>query len=630
MRSASLDRRPVPFRFLLAAILMLAPWSASAQTMPTDEPAQVASVAQRMEVPIERVPGLITVIGREEIERRQLRTLPQLLNAVPGLHVVQQGGAGKQTSVFTHGTESDHTLVLLDGIEISDPSTPGTTFDLAHLLTDDVERVEILRGPLSTLYGSEAVGGVINIVLRKGRGERTVSTWGEAGGYNTTRYSVGVRGGGARLDYSLGYTNLHTRGMTAIAEDLGGRDDDGYDNRSTSARIGYQSGGAVSVDLFGRFIDTDNELDAFSDDPDARGSTRQLFVRGEGHLELLDGAWMQTFGVSYTDHDRKDNDDPFVEATRGGRRLELDWQHDLYLGRGHILTLGVETERESMDGTGAHASARTSAAFLQEQFEFGDRLFGTLGLRLDHHDEFGSELTYRVAAAYVHPGTGTKLRASIGTAFKAPSLNDLFDESFFFRGNPDLEPEKSRGWQIGLEQPLWDGRLRLGVTYFQNRIRNLIDFVVLDPVAFLFSVENIGRAKTDGFESFVALSLADRLTLRLDHTYTMAEDRETGEDLLRRPSHKLSFKAEARPTERATVSLSVVYIGHRKDFDARTFERGVSRGGYTLTDLAATYQITPRWRGFGRVENLFDREYDDPDGFESPGIVGFVGVSAKY
>ena len=169
----------------------------------------VVSVARRMEIPMDQVAGLVTVIGREEIERRQLRTLPELLRTVPGMHVVQAGGQGKQTSVFTHGTESDHTLVLLDGIEISDPSTPGNVFDIAHLLLSDVERVEVLRGPVSTLYGSEAVGGVINVVLRKGSASPAISAWGEAGGHSTQQYALGLRGGSP-----LSTTRSATRAFT--------------------------------------------------------------------------------------------------------------------------------------------------------------------------------------------------------------------------------------------------------------------------------------------------------------------------------------------------------------------------------------------------------------------------------
>ena len=251
-------------------------------------------------------------------------------------------------------------------------------------------------------------------------------------------------------------------------------------------------------------------------------------------------------------------------------------------------------------------------------------------MRLDHHDEFGSQLTYRFASAYVIPSFGTRIHGSVATAFKAPSLDELYGASSFFgslafRGNPDLDPEKSHGWEIGVEQPLFGDRVRLGVTYYHQRIRDLIEFVFGSPS----TVKNVAEAQIHGFESFASLRISHRLRVRIDHTYTSAENRETGEDLLRRPSHKINLNAEARPIDPVTLSLGIVYVGHRKDVDAVTFGRK-SSGGYTVTNVAATLQLTPRWGLFGRIDNLFDRQYEDPDGFESPGFAGYVGLKAEY
>lgn len=615
----------------LMAVLLVSAATAQAED---DALPDVAAAPRRMEVPIEQLAESITVIGRAEIERRGWRTLPDVLREVPGLHVAQSGGRGKTTSVFTRGTESDHTLVLIDGIEVSDPSTPGSTFDLAHLLTENIERVEVLRGPQSTLYGSEALGGVINIVTREGRGKPTASAWVETGAFGTFQESIGLHGGSDELRYSLSYSNLHTRGSTALAENLGGHERDGYENRSLSVRLGISPTSAAELRLFGRLIDTDSEIDGFGvEDPDSRGSTRQLFLRADGRLDLFAGVWRHRFGVSYTDHDRSDVDDPpagfFVRTGRDGRRLKLDWQQDLSLGRDHVVTLGLETERESLDSTTltvipstGHdtASVRTSSVFLQEQFSLADRVFGTLGARLEHHDEFGSQLTYKVAVAYLHPATGTKLRGTIATGFNAPSLSELFDP---FSGNPDLDPDRSRGWDIGFEQPLWDGQIRLGVTYFQNRIRDQIDFEDVFP----FKSKNTKRAKTDGFESFASLNLGERVAVRIDHTYTSAEDRSSNEDLLRRPSHQLRAKLEVRPIDGTTLSTSVLYVGHRRDIGANGRE---SLSGYTVANVAATYQLRPGLKLFGRIDNLFDRDYADPLQFQSPGFAGYFGVKGEY
>ncbi len=669
MRSPLSDRGPKRglslLPILIAALTALAPRLtpaaepegpdvASASRRPESSIDQaVASAPRRMEIPVDHVAGSITVIQRSEIERKGLRTLSDVLRTVPGVQVAQAGGTGKQTSIFIRGTESNHVLVLLDGIEVSDPSLPGGVFDPAHLLTEDVERIEVMRGPLSTLYGSDALGGVINVVTRKGRGQPQLTVWGEAGARHTFQQGTALRGSHDLVHYSLSYSTLHTRGHTAVAEDRGGHERDGYDNRTLSGRFGFTPTDASEISLVGRFIDTDNELDPiFFDDRNNRDQTRQLFLRAEGRLDLLDGKWRQRLGVSFSDHDRKalDDADPHglgsSSESHDGGRLKVDWQHDLFVAPEHVLTFGLETERETIDSSlvstslfgvftkGGHASQRSSAAFAQEQFTWGDRLFGAVGARLEHHDEFGSELTYRTAVAYVHPDSGTKVHGSIGTGFKAPSLDDLFGVSVFTSpffsslsvGNPDLEPERSRGWEFGVEQPLFGDRVRVGVTYFQNRIRNLIE-----PTADFTTLLNVGRAKTDGFESFLSVQLRDRVFLRVDHIYLSAEDRDSGEDLLRRPGHTLLGTLEVRPVQRATVSLGVRYVGHRKDIDADSpFGDRISLGGYTVVNLAGTFELSPRWMLFGRIENLFDREYDDPHGFQSSGFAGFVGVRTEF
>ncbi len=636
-------------RSLVAAALSLAPAAALAQDpgLVDDAIPGVASAPRRMEVPVDQVAGSITVIYRDEIERRQLRTLPDVLRSVPGMKVAQSGGVGKQTSIFTRGTDSNHTLVLLDGIDISDPSLPGGTFDPAHLLTENLERVEVMRGPMSSLYGSDAVGGVINLVTRKGSGKPRFTAWAEYGSFKTVQQSTSVQGSNDRVNYALNFTTLHTRGETQLSEDLGGDERDGYDNTTVSGRIGFSPTRQTELTLVGRYVDTEGDLDPFLDDPDAEDDTSQLFLRSEGRLELLGGKWQQRLGVGYTDYNRDNSNDPDdvnperSRSSNDGTRLKFDWQHDFLVGRSHVVTLGGETERETIDSSfsseglfgafesGADESMRTSAVFLQEQFSSTLGVFGAAGLRLEDNEEFGSELTYRVATGYVYPRFGTRVHASIATAFKAPSLDDLYGTSTFsgfavFHGNPDLDPEKSRGWEIGIEQPLFGERIRLGSTYFQNRIRDLIQ--VTDDFT---TLENVGRAKTDGFESFVSLELGDRLFARVDHTYVSAEDRDTGQDLLRRPAHTLNSRLEVVPIPKATLSLDVQYVGPRKDVDPVTFER-ISVGGYTVVDTAASYDVTANWRIFGRLDNLFDREYRDPAGFQSSGFAGFIGLRATY
>ena len=514
----------------LTAVLFLAPGPADGADAQDALP-NVASAPRRMEIPVERVAGSITVITRKEIERRQWRSLVDVLNFVPGVNVVQSGGPGKQTSIFTRGTNSNHTKVLLDGIDISDPSTPTGAVDPAHLLTENLERIEVMRGPMSALYGSEAVGGVINLVTRRGHGKPGIAVWGEAGGYNTAQQATRIYGrqkfGKRAADWSIGYSTLHTRGFHVLADDSSGDERDGYDNRTFSGRLTFEPLDDLELSFIGRSIDTENEADGFFDESDAKSDTRQLFLR----TQVRGGPWRNfkfRMGASYVDHDRTEKGS--IPGRFRGKRLSVDWLNDFFIGTQHVVTFGAEAQRASADSSedavgfeytnATDESVSSGALFLQEQFSIGD-WFGTLSGRFQRDEDFGSALTYRSALGYVQPDSETRLHANLGTAFKSPELQQLYGESASgfgsFIGNPNLEPEKSLGFELGVEQPFWGDRVRAGVTYFQNRIRNLIERRPISSS--LTTTENVARAKTDGFESFVSLKLTDRFYARADWTY---------------------------------------------------------------------------------------------------------------
>lgn len=615
----------------LTAALLPAPGLADAADAQDALP-EVASAPRRMEIPVERVAGSITVITREEIERRQWRTLVDVLKFVPGVNVVQNGGPGKKTSIFTRGTNSNHTKVLLDGIDISDPSTPTGAVDLAHLLTENLERIEVMRGPMSTLYGSEAVGGIINLVTRRGHGKPGIAVWGEAGGYNSAQQETSLYGshrfGDRKADWSIGYSTLHTGGFHVLADDSSGQERDGYDNSTLSGRLTFEPTETLELNFVGRYIDTENEIDLSGDSPDDISDTQQVFLRSQASREFWNGNWKSRLGLSYTDHHRETKG--VFHGSFDGSRLAVDWLNDFYIGDHHVVTLGAETKRDSIDSSspssGFGADARSSAALIQEQFSYGN-WFGTASGRLQDHEDFGSALTYRAASGYVHPQFGTRVHASIGTSFKAPSLDQLYgaypDPVFPFFGNPDLEPEKSQGLEFGIEQPFWGDRIRAGVTYFQNRIRSLIQFK-FQPLPDSSTLENIARAETKGFESFVLLQLSDRFYARADWTYLSAKDEENGQDLMLRPKNTFDVRVEGRPLRDATVTLGVRYVGARED-------RGdVTLSGYTIVDLAGNYQLNRYFKLFARIDNLFDREYQDPDGYEQEGFNCFAGLRGAY
>jgi len=622
----------------------------------------VVVTATRLATPRGQVASSVTVITAKDIQRRQFRSVSEALRSVPGLHVVQTGSAGQQTSVFMRGANSNHTLVLIDGIEATDPGSPAGAVDFSNLWLDNIERIEIVRGAQSTLYGSDAIGGVIHITTRRGEGDLNGTGKLEGGSDSTFNQQASLGGSGDRMNYSFGVTHIDTDGDSVTPKRLrdgASAEDDNYENWTASARLGMEVTDTLEVNLFGRYIDSETDLDPELFDPVFGGGTTEdrdavldqteYLLRGEARAQLLDGLWEATLSTSYTNFDRKNRNDrqlPTETLTRTdfeGDKLKFELKNDFYVADEHTLTLGLETEKENMDATGfsdfggfiigedTDADARNNAVYAQDQFSYDGRIFGTIGVRHDDHDDFGSETTYRFAPVYVHRETATRVKGSVSTGFKAPTLfqTDGFTPNnfgSFYRGNPDLDPEKSFGWEIGFEQPLWDDRINLGVTAFKSNIDDLMQ-VVFDP-SFNSTYENIDEAKIKGAEAFLHVQPLESLIVRLDYTYTDAEDDDTGDKLLRRPTHKMDLDVELRPIANASISFAVNYVNDYKDISRET--SGIIDGDdYAVLDIAADYDLNKQWRIFGRVENVTDEHYEPADGFQAPDRGVFAGAELK-
>lgn len=634
---------------LIAAWAAAVPFSAQGQTTPDATLPEMVVTATRLPTPLEQVASSVTVITADDIARNNYRTLPEALRTVPGVDVVSLGPSGAATGVFVRGTESNHTLVLLDGIEINDPSTADGQFDFANIMLEDVERIEFLRGSQSTLYGSDAIGGVVNIITKRGRGPARFSARLEGGTDSTLNQAASVSGAYEKVDYRLSVERLDTEGQSVTPKrnrpDGVNSEKDGFENLSLAASGGVQITETVRANVVARYIDSEVELDPSPEDPNADQESDQFFGRAEVEATLFDGFFDNRLGVGYTDYDRRFNNPAdglsadFANSTFEGRKLKFDWQGDLYLTETQTLTLGAETEKEDSDSRSSFSSGfrsrtnndvRTSAGFAQLQSSFFDRLFSTLGLRIDAHDRFGKEVTGRVAVTYLHRETDTKLKASYGNGFKAPSLEQLFGASFFdpfgqvFSGNPDLNPERSHAVEAGIEQTLWQDRLTLGGTFFYIEIDDLISFN--DTFTTLV---NVDEAKIRGIEAFVAVRPLPALGLRVDYTFTETEDEETGDNLLRRPRHKASVSADLQATENIDLAVNVIYTGGRLDIDSNTFAT-VSTTDYALVNVSGSYRLGETWRFFARIENLFDENYEPADGFKGPGISALAGVRATF
>lgn len=597
--------------------------------------------ASRLEEPSKDVASSVTVIPASDLRRGQHRMVLDALREVPGVDLVQSGARGGSTSLFIRGAGPGQTLVLIDGVEANDPISADRDFNFAHLSSDNIERVEVLRGPQSVLYGSDSMGGVVNIITRRGKGEPRVDVLAEGGTFGTYRGGAGVSGGTDRVHYAVSVSRFQTSGISSAAEDLGNSEKDGYRNQSFSARIGISPSGIFDVDFTTRGMDGRSEVDngggVGQDDPNHVLDSSQWLFRAAPRLKLLDGAWEQTLGLALSTADFRDDNPPdaasggsFSFSTFDSQFVEVDWQHTLFLHESQVLIVGAEFEEESGESANdfggflsvfRQVQAWTRGAYVQHRARMWERLIASAGVRLDQHEEFGTQASYRATAAFLVPETSTKPRATIGTGFKTPSLFQLFS-SF---GDPALEPEESVGWDVGVDQEL-TRILTVSATYFHNEFKELIDFD-----GGLGKYVNLGRAESSGVELALSLHLLEGLEVRLSYSFTDTEDKDTGEDLIRRPRHKAGARALFDVTEAVHLNASALYVGRRDDGDFSTFPATtVTLDAYVRLDLAATWRIDDHFEVFARGENLLDEEYEEVSGFGVPEAAVYVGASASF
>jgi vitamin B12 transporter len=606
----------------------------------------VTVTATMLPTPVSEVGSSVTVITSQDIEQKQERTLPEVLMDVPGLNVVQTGSPGGITYVYIRGANANHTKVLVDGVDVSDPSA-GDAFDFSQLLASNIERVEVLRGPASGLYGSDAIGGVINIITKGGSGPPHMYGTIEGGSFETFNQSTGLSGSTGRFSYNFDFSHYHSGETTVTPGSVLPAgvplNPDYYDARAASTKLGAQLTDNFDVGLTARYVDTD--LNSTSDDfdftppqPEPQQSysrNHELFTRGFAHLVLLDGRFEQTVGFGYTAYWRNFFD-PTPDAIANGNdpsdfhgvREKTDWQGIVKLVPGETLVLGAEHQLERLNNTNpASAHVTNDAGYIELQSDINEQIFNAASFRYDDNGAFGGHPTFREAPAYLFSETGTKLKASVGTGFKAPTLDELYDSfpAFGFFANPNLKPEESLGYDFGFEQSLWNKQIEFGSTYFHNDITNLIQ----SNLAGTMDV-NIGRATTYGAENYVAYHPWEPLTLRADYTYTMANDDITHTELIERPKHKVSFNARWQATEALSLTATAIYTGKWADINRDGTASGLFAPPYTLINLAANYDLGHGVSFFTRINNLLDVHYQDPIGFLHQGLGVFAGVKLAF
>jgi vitamin B12 transporter len=594
--------------------------------------------ATRTETPASHIGSSVTVISAEELKINQYEWVSEALRQVPGVDVVRNGGFGGVTSVFIRGANSNHTLALVDGIEIEDPSTINAVVDFADIPPDNVDRIEVLRGPASSLYGSDPIGGVVNIITREGSGPPRFSFIGEGGTYQTVNGLISASGGSKWVNYSLSASSIRSDGINTSP--LQTRP---YLRSNLTAKLSTAFLDNWKVSLVTRYLNSRTNIDDIQNgqamyDPNYISRVEQVLMRPELRGSLFDGFWKQTLGFSWNHTARSVDNLPDIvnPSSSTGRFLgiksKLDWQHELRLFSGNdALVLGeikedIAQTSSSFSGGGftfSNTFPRTSVCTYAITVEDRQQLFNSLYLtasgRWDHHDLFGDVLTQTVAVAYEIAPTGTRLHATEGTGFKAPSILQLYDPQY---GNPDLQPERSASFDVGFDQSFFQGAFSVGATFFGTQIKHLIGF---DPRTFV-SI-NINSAHISGVESYARFSQGG-FQARVDYTWQKPIDQSNGSYLLRRPRNKVA--AEVRESIAGFVlGGRLTYVGARDDIDFTTFPATqVSLDPYALLAFTAQYQLTRQVSLFGRVENALNEHYEEVRTFPVPARTIFLGARA--
>lgn len=596
----------------------------------TNQSAPIVVTATRLTMPESDVASAITVVDHAKIAEYENRNVAEVLRGVPGLTVLQSGGPGGTVSPFIRGSLPDQVMVLFDGVKLNDPINVGRGVDLSQIMLTGVDHIEVLRGPQSPLYGSDAIGGVINLISALPEGPAKVTLQGEAGSFDTFAESAGVAGSEQDLHYAAGVSQFDTAGISRADRANGNSELDGDHTCTLFGRLSWTPRDEFDLDANARWIDSKYQYDDYDFasglpvDATSWAEQQNLLSRIQGRLALLEG-WDQRLGFSVADN-RRDDYSPLGASSFASLWRKMDWQHDIAAGKYNTLTAGLEYQDER--GNSRYESAglidefgeqsqRTTSFFAQDCIKAGAAA-AAAGLRLDDTSAFGSEVTYRAAPQYTLSSTATRFKGSYGTGFKTPSLFQLYSSY----GNPNLGPERSTGWDAGIEQGIAGKFATIGVTWFRNDFRDLIDY---DYLANRYN--NVGHAKASGFETFAEIHPLEAWTLRPTYTYTETLDETTDLPLLRRPKNQAGLDSTYAFTKQMRGTLNLNYVGARRDL-AGTGD--ITMPSYTTVNLRGEYDLTKWATIFARIENLFDAQYEEVFGYGSPGIGAYGGVRMVF
>jgi vitamin B12 transporter len=596
---------------------------------------EIVVTASRVEEKQKESPVSITVITKEEIEASGAKMVVDVLRGVPGLDIAQTGAFGGQASCFLRGAKSEYTLVMIDGMEVNDPIDPGRGFDFAHLSTAGIERIEIVRTSAGPLYGSDAMGGVINIITKRGKKPKA-SFWVEGGQYNKEK-GFEASGASGLFNGAFAFNKQESYGISRAAK---GTETDDHSATTVLGNIGFSLPEKIKagVSIYSNNADFDIDDDSFDDDPNYTSKSKSFSIKGETEISLR--PWLKekidvsSYKMRRECEDGTDTVEPFdcSSSWYNGKNIKTSWQQNILFEKDPFtygLISGIEHEieegesyyhSEGMRGPWTNEFKKKKESntgyYLQCQLKRANvTLYG--GARIDDHSRFGQKTTYKASSLCV--AGKTRIKTSYATGFKAPSLYQLYSSY----GTTSLNPDESTSYELGIEQEIGE-KVLLGLTCFQNEFKNMI---VFDQ-----KYKNIGKLETGGIETMIQIKPTDNLIANANYTYTQAEDRNTGKQLLRRPKHKARFNLNYS-FQRANINLSCIYVGERNDkfYDPVTYRSTpITLPSYTLVNLNTSYNLTDKFTLFLKVDNLFGEEYEEVYGYSTPGRSFCGGVRCEF
>ncbi|MDX1483210.1 MAG: TonB-dependent receptor [Alphaproteobacteria bacterium] len=604
---------------------------------------EVVVSASRVPLPAREAGSAVTVITGEQLEDRQVRIVSDVLRDIPGIAVSRSGTMGALTQVRIRGAEGNQTLVLIDGIEVNNPAG-ASEFQFQNLLNAGIARIEVLRGPQSALWGSDAIGGVINIVTTRPKRGWELTARGEGGSFESRDGLTHVGYGGEDFYLSGTINGFATDGISIADEDAGNPEDDAYENLTGRLKAGFRPAPNLEVELVGMRVDSELENDDGAAvvnvvDGDTISETLQTYGLAKAKLTALGGAWEHVLRTAYA----KDETEFFDGAgdntfSSHGTKLKSDYQTNILFETPalaqarHTLVFAVEREKDEQFTDSAFSGPRTVSVvnygYVGEyRVALWDQLFLSAALRFDDNDDlFEDATTWRASAAYHIEASGTRLHASAGTGSKNPTLFELFGFTPTFSGNPGLKPETAFGFDVGVEQRFLGGRATIDATVFATWTEDLIQGQ--GNTALNLPGTSIAR----GLELTLAAEPFPDLRIDAAYTFTETED-DDGIRLIRRPKHIASlqgryrFRVLDRP---ATANLGLRYHGDQTDTVFNSFfpvELETKKlSGYTLVNAGLAWQVTQGVEVFARGENLLDEDYQEVFGYGTPGLAVFAGL----